>query len=35
MDDPRMRWRAIFRDVHFWVPFIVLLVGLALLRLVA
>jgi len=35
MDHPPMRWQAIFKDVQFWVPFIVLLVGLALLRLVA
>lgn len=35
MDHPPIRWQAIFKDVQFWVPFIVLLVGLALLRLVA
>jgi hypothetical protein len=25
-------WTAIFRDVHFWVPLSVLLIGLLLLR---
>jgi hypothetical protein len=34
MNQPRIRWRAIAKDVQFWVPFIVLLVGLALLRVV-
>jgi hypothetical protein len=35
MDHPRIRWQAILRDVQFWVPFLILLLGLALLRLVA
>jgi hypothetical protein len=33
--EPSRNWRAaIFRDVQFWVPFAVLLIGLLLLRLV-
>jgi hypothetical protein len=31
---PRSRWAAILIDVHFWVPAVVLLIGLILLRLV-
>jgi hypothetical protein len=34
MNQPRIRWRAIAKDVQFWVPFAVLMLGLALLRLV-
>ena len=30
----RSRWAAILIDVHFWVPAVVLLIGLILLRLV-
>jgi hypothetical protein len=33
--EPSLNWRAaIFRDVQFWVPFVVLMIGLLLLRLV-
>ena len=28
----RRMWGAIIRDVHFWVPFIVLIIGFLLLR---
>lgn len=32
---PHQHWRAaIFRDIQFWVPFSVLMIGLLLLRLV-
>jgi hypothetical protein len=31
---PRFRWSAVFRDVQFWIPFAVLIVGLLLLRMV-
>ncbi len=30
----RSRWAAILTDIHFWVPAVVLLIGLILLRLV-
>lgn len=33
--EPSRNWRtAILRDIQFWVPFLVLLIGLLLLRLV-
>jgi hypothetical protein len=34
MDHSHTRWHAILKDVQFWVPLAVLLLGLALLRLV-
>ncbi len=34
MNGRRFRWTAVFRDVQFWVPLTVLLIGLLLLRIV-
>ncbi len=34
MNHSQTPWQAILKDVQFWVPFAVLLLGLALLRLV-
>lgn len=28
----KVRWMAVFRDVQFWVPLVVLMIGLLLLR---
>jgi hypothetical protein len=28
------RWLAVFRDIQFWIPFAVLLIGFSLLRMV-
>jgi len=32
---PPVRWRALLRDIHFWIPVAVLLAGLLVLRWIA